>query len=82
MAGRQEKGSQDPAAVPRPGPLQHCQPETISQAFARPPPPYPGSIRSPVVPPLGPRYSVFPKDPCGPYSPDVTGMGLRPHGFR
>ncbi|XP_070473033.1 histone-lysine N-methyltransferase 2C isoform X9 [Equus przewalskii] len=82
LAGRQEKGSQDPAAVPHPGPLQHWQPESISQAFSRPPPPYPGSMRSPAVPPLGPRYAVFPKDPRGPYPPDVTAMGMRPHGFR
>ncbi|XP_057589867.1 histone-lysine N-methyltransferase 2C isoform X5 [Hippopotamus amphibius kiboko] len=82
LAGRQEKGSQDPGAVPHPGPLQHWQPESVSQAFTRPPPPYPGSIRSPIGPPLGPRYAVFPKDPRGPYPPDVTGMGMRPHGFR
>ncbi|EPY88415.1 hypothetical protein CB1_000174005 [Camelus ferus] len=81
MASRQEKGSQDPGAGPHPGPLQHWQPESIGQAFTRPPPPYPGNIRSPIVPPLGPRYAVFPKDPRGPY-PDVTGMGMRPHGFR
>ncbi|KAM5205546.1 histone-lysine N-methyltransferase 2C isoform 7-T7 [Hipposideros larvatus] len=83
MAGRQEKGgSQEPATGPHPGPLQHWQPESISQAFARPPPPYPGGIRSSVVPPLGPRYSVFPKDLRGPYAPDGPGMGMRPHGFR
>ncbi|XP_036212111.1 histone-lysine N-methyltransferase 2C isoform X20 [Myotis myotis] len=82
MAGRQEKGSQDAASVPRPSPLQHWQPESVSQAFSRPPPPYPGSIRPPAVPPLGPRYAVFPKDPRGPYPPEVTGMGMRPHGFR
>ncbi|KAM9077125.1 histone-lysine N-methyltransferase 2C isoform 3-T6 [Megaptera novaeangliae] len=82
LAGRQEKGSQDPGAVPHPGPLQHWQPEGVSRAFTRPPPPYPGSISSPVGPPLGPRYAVFPKDPRGPYTPDVTGMGMRPHGFR
>ncbi|XP_028345344.1 histone-lysine N-methyltransferase 2C isoform X9 [Physeter macrocephalus] len=82
LAGRQEKGSQDPGPVPHPGPLQHWQPESVSQAFTRPPPPYPGSIRSPIGPPLGPRYAVFPKDPRGPYTPDVTGMGMRPHGFR
>ncbi|XP_058579704.1 histone-lysine N-methyltransferase 2C isoform X6 [Neofelis nebulosa] len=82
MAGRQEKGSQDAVAGPLPAPLQHWQPDSISQAFARAPPPYPGSIRSPVVPPLGPRYALFPKDPRGPYPPDVTGMGMRPHGLR
>ncbi|XP_036885408.1 histone-lysine N-methyltransferase 2C isoform X1 [Sturnira hondurensis] len=80
MAGRQEKGPQDPAAAPRP--LQRWQPEGVSPAFTRPPPPYPGSLRSPVVPPMGPRYPIFPKDPHGPYAPDVTGMGMRPHGFR
>ncbi|XP_053781964.1 histone-lysine N-methyltransferase 2C isoform X7 [Desmodus rotundus] len=80
MAGRQEKGPQDPAAGPHP--VQHWQPEGMSPAFTRPPPPYPGSLRSPVVPPMGPRYPVFPKDPHGPYAPNVTGMGMRPHGFR
>ncbi|KAF6086114.1 lysine methyltransferase 2C [Phyllostomus discolor] len=79
MAGRQEK-PQDPAAMPHP--LQHWQPEGMSPAFARPPPPYPGSLRTPAVPPMGPRYPVFPKDPRGPYAPDATGMGMRPHGFR
>ncbi|XP_016052433.1 PREDICTED: histone-lysine N-methyltransferase 2C isoform X1 [Miniopterus natalensis] len=82
MASRQEKGPQDPAAGPHPGPLQHWQPESVSQAFSRPPPPYPGSTRSPAVPPLGPRYAVFPKGPRGPYPPDVAGVGMRPHGFR
>ncbi|KAM7121251.1 histone-lysine N-methyltransferase 2C isoform 5-T5 [Molossus nigricans] len=81
MAGRQEKGPQDAPAVPHPGHL-HWQPEGVGQAFSRPPPPYPGSIRPPAVPPLGPRYAVFPKDPRGPYPPDVPGMGMRPHGFR
>lgn len=80
MAGRQEKGPQDPAALPHP--LQHWQPEGMSPAFARPPPPYPGSLRSPAGPPLGPRYPVFPKDPRGPYAPNAAGMGVRPHGFR
>ncbi|XP_021566107.1 histone-lysine N-methyltransferase 2C isoform X2 [Carlito syrichta] len=81
IAGRQEKGSQDSPAVPPPGPLQHWPPENTNQAFTRPPPPYPGNIRSPIVPPLGPRYAVFPKDQRGPY-PDVASMGMRPHGFR
>ncbi|KAM5303510.1 histone-lysine N-methyltransferase 2C isoform 9-T9 [Glossophaga mutica] len=80
MAGRQEKGPQDPAAAPHP--LQHWQPEGMGSAFTRPPPPYPGSLRSPVVPPMGPRYPVFPKDPRGPYAPDIAGVGMRPHGFR
>ncbi|XP_055277571.1 histone-lysine N-methyltransferase 2C isoform X4 [Moschus berezovskii] len=82
MAGRQEKGTQDPGAVPHQGPPPHWQPESVGQAFARPPPPYPGSIRSPMVPPLGPRYTVFPKEARGVYPPDVSGMGMRPHGFR
>ncbi|XP_042638152.1 histone-lysine N-methyltransferase 2C [Orycteropus afer afer] len=82
IAGRQEKGSQDSPVVPHPGPLQHWQPENINQTFTRPPPPYPGNIRSPIVPPLGPRYTIFPKDQRGPYPPDVAGMGMRPHGFR
>ncbi|CAI9160889.1 unnamed protein product [Rangifer tarandus platyrhynchus] len=82
MAGRQEKGAQDPGAVPHPGPPPHWQPEGVGQAFARPPPPYPGSVRSPMVPPLGPRYTVFPKEARGVYPPDVSGMGVRPHGFR
>ncbi|XP_066241483.1 histone-lysine N-methyltransferase 2C isoform X3 [Saccopteryx leptura] len=81
MAGRQEKAPLDTAAMPRPAPLPHWQPENASQAFSRPPPPYPGTLRSPAGPPLGPRYSLFPKDPRGPYTPDVAGMGMR-HGFR
>ncbi|XP_054449392.1 histone-lysine N-methyltransferase 2C [Pteronotus mesoamericanus] len=80
MAGRQEKGPPGPAAAPPP--LQRWQPEGNSPAFSRPPPPYPGGLRSAVIPALGPRYPVFPKDPRGPYTPDVTGMGMRPHGFR
>ncbi|KAM9185757.1 histone-lysine N-methyltransferase 2C [Dugong dugon] len=82
IAGRQEKGSRDSPVVPHPGPLQHWQPENINQAFTRPPPPYPGNIRSPVIPPLRPRYAVFPKDQRGPCPPDVASMGMRPHGFR
>ncbi|KAM5255335.1 histone-lysine N-methyltransferase 2C [Ctenodactylus gundi] len=82
IASRQEKAPQDVPAVPHPVPLPHWQPESISQAFTRPPPPYPGNIRSPMPPPLGPRYPVFPKDQRGPYPPDVAGMGMRPHGFR
>ncbi|XP_053464427.1 histone-lysine N-methyltransferase 2C isoform X7 [Nycticebus coucang] len=82
IAGRQEKGSQESPAGPHPGPLQHWQPDSINPAFTRPPPPYPGNLRSPVIPPLAPRYAVFPKDQHGPYPPDVAGMGMRPHGFR
>ncbi|XP_013209331.1 histone-lysine N-methyltransferase 2C isoform X9 [Microtus ochrogaster] len=82
IASRQEKGPQDTPVVPHPVPLPHWQPESINQAFTRPPPPYPGNIRSPIIPPLGPRYSVFPKDQRGPYPPDVAGMGIRPHGYR
>ncbi|KAM8774237.1 histone-lysine N-methyltransferase 2C [Rhynchonycteris naso] len=82
MASRQEKAPLDTAAVTRPAPLPHWQPENSSQAFSRPPPPYPGTLRSPAAPPLGSRYSVFPKDPRGPYTPDVAGMGMRHHGFR
>lgn len=82
IASRQEKGPQDTAVVPHPLPLPHWQPESINQAFTRPPPPYPGNTRSPVIPPLGPRYAVFPKDQRGPYPPEVAGVGMRPHGFR
>lgn len=81
LASRQDKGSQDPP-TPLPGPLQHWQPETLGQNFARPPPPYPGSLRAPSGPALVPRYAVFPKEPRGPYAPDVSSMGIRPHGFR
>ncbi|XP_040595217.1 histone-lysine N-methyltransferase 2C isoform X7 [Mesocricetus auratus] len=82
IASRQEKGPQDTPGVPHRMPLPHWQPESVNQAFNRPPPPYPGNIRSPVIPPLGPRYAVFPKDQRGPYPPEVAGMGIRPHGFR
>ncbi|XP_055000959.1 histone-lysine N-methyltransferase 2C isoform X4 [Sorex araneus] len=80
LASRQEKAQKPPA--PAPAPLQHWQPDGVSQNFSRPPPPYPGSLRPPAGPSLGPRYAVFPKDARGPYPPDVAGMGARPHGFR
>ncbi|XP_060052806.1 histone-lysine N-methyltransferase 2C isoform X2 [Erinaceus europaeus] len=82
MANRQDRSAQEPAAAPHPGALQHWQPEAVAQPFTRPPPPYPGSLRAPAVPPLGPRYAMFPKDSRGPYPPEVSVAGLRPHGFR
>nr|XP_036855119.1 histone-lysine N-methyltransferase 2C isoform X6 [Manis javanica] len=81
--GRQEKRPPGPgAAPPRPAALQPWQPEGVSRTFPRPPPPYPGNVRSPVAPPPGPRYAVFPKDARGSYPPEAAGMGVRPHGFR
>ncbi|XP_072508255.1 histone-lysine N-methyltransferase 2C isoform X4 [Notamacropus eugenii] len=73
---RQEKGLQDP------GSLQPWQPENLNPIFNRPPPPYPGNIRAPVVSPGGPRFPLFPKDQRGPFPSDVTGMGMRHHGLR
>ncbi|XP_062424789.1 histone-lysine N-methyltransferase 2C isoform X2 [Rhea pennata] len=94
-AVRQEKALQDPAAsgAPHGAPLQHWQQDNLNQIFNRPPPPYPGNIRSSVVPPGGPRFTVFPKDQRGPFPVDgqfnrpqfprdMNAMGMRPHGLR
>uniref|UniRef100_A0A8D0LC28 HMG box domain-containing protein n=1 Tax=Sphenodon punctatus TaxID=8508 RepID=A0A8D0LC28_SPHPU len=90
---RQEKALQDPATPPHAGHIPHWQQENLNQIFNRPPPPYPGNIRSAIVPPGGRRFSVFPKDQHGPFPADgqfnrpqfpgdMTGTAMRPHGIR
>ncbi|XP_075778908.1 histone-lysine N-methyltransferase 2C isoform X10 [Pelodiscus sinensis] len=90
---RQEKALQDPATPPHAAPHQHWQQENLNQIFNRPPPPYPGNIRASIIPPGGPRFTVFPKDQRGPFPADgqfnrpqfpgdMTAMGMRPHGLR
>ncbi|XP_075602786.1 histone-lysine N-methyltransferase 2C isoform X10 [Balearica regulorum gibbericeps] len=92
-AVRQEKALQDAAAPTHATPLQHWQQDNLNQIFNRPPPPYPGNIRSSVVPPGGPRFTVYPKDQRGPFPADgqfnrpqfpgdMNAMGMRPHGLR
>lgn len=92
-AVRQEKALQDAAAPPHAAPLQHWQQDNLNQIFNRPPPPYPGNIRASVVPPGGPRFSMYPKEQRGPFPGDgqfnrpqfpgdMNTMGMRPHGLR
>lgn len=92
-AVRQEKALQDAAAPTHATPLQHWQQDNLNQIFNRPPPPYPGNIRSSVVPPGGPRFTIYPKDQRGPFPADgqfnrpqfpgdMNAMGMRPHGLR
>lgn len=92
-AVRQEKALQEQAATPHATPLQHWQQDNLNPIFNRPPPPYPGNIRSSVVPPGGPRFPVYPKDQRGPFPGDgqfnrpqfpgdMNAMGMRPHGLR
>ncbi|XP_053116149.1 histone-lysine N-methyltransferase 2C isoform X3 [Hemicordylus capensis] len=84
-AVRQEKASQEPTTAPHPGPIQSWQQDNLNQIFNRPPPPYPGNIRSSIVPPSGLRFAGFPVDGQfnRPQFPgEMGGMGVRPHGIR
>ncbi|KAH0627606.1 hypothetical protein JD844_003551, partial [Phrynosoma platyrhinos] len=81
---RQEKTPQEPATTSHTGPIQPWQQENLNQIFNRPPPPYPGNVRS-IVPPSGLRFTGFPADGQfnRPQFPgDMGGMGMRPHGIR
>ncbi|XP_041102786.1 histone-lysine N-methyltransferase 2C-like isoform X5 [Polyodon spathula] len=93
IAVRQEKGLQDPALSAAPGTPRHWSqedPNRPNELFNRPPPPYPGTIRGPLIPPGAQRFpGPFPSDPRGsfprdrlfnrpPFTGDVTGMGMRP----
>uniref|UniRef100_A0ABM5GMV7 [histone H3]-lysine(4) N-methyltransferase n=1 Tax=Pogona vitticeps TaxID=103695 RepID=A0ABM5GMV7_9SAUR len=82
---RQEKMPQEPVGASHAAPVQSWQQENMNQIFNRPPPPYPGNIRSPIVPPGGLRFPGFPVDGqfSRPQFPgDVSGMGMRPQGIR
>ncbi|MGH0171530.1 UNVERIFIED_CONTAM: hypothetical protein FKN15_061521 [Acipenser sinensis] len=97
IAVRQEKGLQDPALSAAPGTPRHWSqedPNRPNELFNRPPPPYPGTLRGPLIPPGAQRFpGPFPNDPRGsfprdrvfnrpPCTGDVTGMGMRPRfGF-
>ncbi|XP_062982276.1 histone-lysine N-methyltransferase 2C isoform X3 [Elgaria multicarinata webbii] len=84
-ATRQEKTQQEPSPAPRTGPIQPWQQENLNQIFNRPPPPYPGNVRSSLAPPSGLRFTGFPVDGQfnRPQFPgDMGGMGMRPHGIR
>ncbi|XP_053350621.1 histone-lysine N-methyltransferase 2C isoform X4 [Clarias gariepinus] len=94
---RQEKGLQDATGTPTPNtPLQWSQDDSVqpSDAFlARPPPPYPGTLRASPMP-AGQRFPVpFPGDQRAPFSDetrcsrpqfsrDMGNMVLRPPGSR
>ncbi|XP_058039692.1 histone-lysine N-methyltransferase 2C isoform X1 [Ahaetulla prasina] len=82
---RQEKASPEPTAATPTAPIQPWQQENLNQIFTRPPPPYPGNIRSSTIPPGGLRLAGFPVDGQlnRPQFPgDAVGMGMRPHGIR
>ncbi|KAM6453008.1 histone-lysine N-methyltransferase 2C isoform 8-T8 [Liasis olivaceus] len=82
---RQEKAPPEPPAATAAAPVQPWQQENLNQIFNRPPPPYPGNIRSSTVPPSGLRLAGFPVDGQlnKPQFPgDTSGMGMRPHGIR
>lgn len=82
---RQEKAPPEPTAATPTAPIQPWQQENLNQIFTRPPPPYPGNIRSSSIPPGGLRLAGFPVDGQlnRPQFPgDAVGMGMRPHGIR
>ncbi|XP_069047073.1 histone-lysine N-methyltransferase 2C isoform X5 [Lepisosteus oculatus] len=93
---RQEKGLQEPAIPAAAGAARPwSQDEAVQQSelFNRPPPPYPGTARGPLMP-GAPRFpGPFAGEPRGPFAGevqfnrpqfpgDVGGMGMRPHGPR
>ncbi|XP_054847651.1 histone-lysine N-methyltransferase 2C isoform X2 [Eublepharis macularius] len=84
-AARQEKTPQQPVTAPHAAPVQQWPQENLNQVFNRPPPPYPGNVRSSMVPPGGLRFQGFAVDGQfnRPQFPgDLGSMGVRPHGFR
>ncbi|KAJ8272620.1 hypothetical protein GJAV_G00091360 [Gymnothorax javanicus] len=90
-AVRQEKGLLEPSISAAPGTPRHWSQENPSQhndLFSRPPPPYPGPMRSPLRYPgpfPGDRRASFPNEGHfirPQYPGDVANMGMRPHGQR
>ncbi|XP_036376198.1 histone-lysine N-methyltransferase 2C [Megalops cyprinoides] len=97
---RQEKGLQDPPmsqAPAAPGTPRHWSQEdsgSQNELFSRPPPPYPGTVRGPLMGPGGQRFpGPFPGDQRGPFphdgqfarpqfTGDMANMGMRPHAAR
>uniref|UniRef100_A0A8C6Y6L9 Histone-lysine N-methyltransferase 2C n=1 Tax=Naja naja TaxID=35670 RepID=A0A8C6Y6L9_NAJNA len=82
---RQEKAPAEPASATPTAPIQPWQQENLNQIFTRPPPPYPGNIRSSTIRPGGLGLAGFPVDGQlnRPQFPgDAVGMGMRPHGIR
>ncbi|MGH0136420.1 UNVERIFIED_CONTAM: hypothetical protein FKN15_071926 [Acipenser sinensis] len=93
IAVRQEKVLQDPALSAAPGTPRHWSqedPNRPNEPFSRPPPPYPGTLRGPLIAPGAQRFpGPFPNDPRGSFprdrlfnrplcTGDVTRMGMRP----
>lgn len=81
-AVRQEKVPQESAMTPHVGPGQQWHHENMNQLFTRPPPPYPGNVRSAIVPP---RFTGFPVDgqfTRSQFPREMGGMGVRAHGIR
>lgn len=84
-AARQEKTPPQTVPTPHTAPVQQWQQENMGQVFNRPPPPYPGNVRSSMVPPGGLRFPGFAVDGqfSRPQFPgDLGSMGVRPHGIR
>uniref|UniRef100_A0A670ZG30 Histone-lysine N-methyltransferase 2C n=1 Tax=Pseudonaja textilis TaxID=8673 RepID=A0A670ZG30_PSETE len=82
---RQEKAPAEPASATPTASIQSWQQENLNKIFTRPPPPYPGNIRSSTVRPGGLRLAGFPVDGQlnRPQFPgDAVGMGMRPHAIR
>ncbi|XP_069504025.1 histone-lysine N-methyltransferase 2C isoform X7 [Ambystoma mexicanum] len=94
-AGRQDKGMQDAATSPPAGPASNWQQDDLNhqnELFSRPPPPYPGIIRT-AMPQSSERFPMHSKDHRGPFpgnsqfgrppfTGDISAMGMRPHAQR
>ncbi|XP_043922826.1 histone-lysine N-methyltransferase 2C [Protopterus annectens] len=92
-SGRLEK---EPMVSSSAGPVQQWQQEDLNrlnEPYNRPPPPYPGSIRTALVAPGSQRFSLFQKDLYATFAVDgqfsrphfpgnIVTMGPRPPGFR
>ncbi|KAK3572272.1 hypothetical protein QTP86_029686 [Hemibagrus guttatus] len=94
---RQEKGLQEATGTPTPGtPLQWSQEDSVPPSdmfLGRPPPPYPGTVRAPLMhgdqrfpgPFPGDQRAPFPDEahcPRPQFSRDMSNMVIRPQGPR
>ncbi|MBN3308112.1 KMT2C methyltransferase, partial [Amia calva] len=91
---RQEKGLQEPVMSVAPGTPRHWSQEEQGQQgelFNRPPPPYPGTMRGPLMPGVQRFPGPFPSDLRGPFPGegqfnrpqfpgDITGVNMRQLG--
>ncbi|XP_047667134.1 histone-lysine N-methyltransferase 2C isoform X10 [Tachysurus fulvidraco] len=94
---RQEKGLQEATGAPTPGtPLHWSQEDSVQSSdifLGRPPPPYPGTVRAPIMhggqrfpgPIPGDHRAQFPDEahcPRPQFSRDLSNMVIRPQGTR